>query len=128
MKTVVIDASAALAVIFREAHADWVNDQFLLHDRLLMSTVNLGEVLIRARSKNPSQRLVISEALVSSGLEYVAPNEEDTIVAADARFDFPINFGDCFCYALAKREDAPILTLDEDFRRTEAALLMPPAA
>ena len=38
-------------------------------------------------------------------------------LAVAARLRWPLNLGDCFAYALAIREESPILTLDEDFLR-----------
>lgn len=40
-------------------------------------------------------------------------------IAARARLTFPLNLGDCFAYALARAEQCPILTLDEDFRAVD---------
>jgi uncharacterized protein with PIN domain len=36
--------------------------------------------------------------------------------------------GDCFAYALAKVEQCPILTLDEDFRGIDVDVVMPDRA
>jgi uncharacterized protein with PIN domain len=47
-------------------------------------------------------------------------------LAAAARLKFPLNLGDCFAYALSAIENQPILTLDEDFRRCDRPLLIPP--
>ncbi|MBI5300151.1 MAG: type II toxin-antitoxin system VapC family toxin [Deltaproteobacteria bacterium] len=46
--------------------------------------------------------------------------------SAVARLKFPaLNLGDCFAYALAKEESCPVLTLDEDFVKSDIEVLFP---
>ncbi len=55
-------------------------------------------------------------------IEYIAPDSMMAAAAAAARLRLPLNFGDCFAYALAKLRDEPLLTLDRDFARTDVQL------
>ena len=125
MKTVV-DTSVILAIYFREAHADWAAEQLAGAARLLMSTVNLTESLIRLRDRQPTDADDLEQRLLTGGIEFIAPDTVQATVAARARLTFPLNLGDCFAYALAKAENVPILTLDRDFRAIDLPLVMPP--
>jgi len=122
----VIDTSALLAVFFNEALADWVAERLAANaGDLSMSTVNLAELLIRVRDRQPKLANRIDEEIMSSGIRFVPPDSPQAHVAAQARLRWPLNLGDCFAYALAVAEDAPILTLDRDFRATDRPLVAP---
>ncbi|MCX6595462.1 MAG: type II toxin-antitoxin system VapC family toxin [Acidobacteria bacterium] len=123
----VIDTSALLALAFREPFAEWVTVQL---DRaradLHMSSVNYAEYLIRLRSRQPVKFAAIREQTLRLPIQISAPDERDAEVAAEARILFPLNLGDCFAYALAKRLNMPILTLDSDFLKTDIVVVSPP--
>ena len=112
----VVDTSAILAVYFQEPTASWVADQMDRADRVLMSTVNLAEVLILFRDRKPATADALEARLLATRTEFVPPDAAQAILAAKARVAYPLNFGDCFAYALAKAENLPLLTLDADFR------------
>lgn len=124
----VIDSSAILAVYFREPAATWVSQQMDAADRLLMSTVNLAESLIRIRDRQPAKAGMLEQQLLTSRVEFVGPDVAQATIAAAARLRFPLNLGDCFAYALAKTQNLPLLSLDRDFRATDIQLLQPPQA
>lgn len=112
----VIDTSILLAVFFEEIHSGWAIKQMTDHAReLRMSTVNLTETLIRLRDRQPQLSRDIEEKLLYSGIRFIAPDIQQSQIAADARLKFPLNLGGCFVYALAVQEGCPILTLDKDF-------------
>ena len=90
---------------------------------LRMSTVNLTELLIIANHTGKAGAAEVEELLLQAGVSFWAPDETVSRMAASARARFPINFGDCFCYALAIREDDEILTLDAEFAKTDAKLV-----
>jgi ribonuclease VapC len=124
---VVVDASALLAVLFGEPHAQWLADQMSQHaGELRMSTVNLAEALIRLRDRQPQLYDVLEGEVLESGIRFVPPDLEQARLGAAARLQFPLNLGDCFAYALARAEGCPILTADRDFKRFENAVLPPP--
>ena len=121
-----IDTSALLSLFFNEKHGTWVEDQLEKHhDSLRMSTVNLAEVLILVKDRQPQLFEKIRTELLSSSIRFVPPTVAQAEKAAKARLEYPINLGDCFAYALAMEEGCPILTLDKGFKKTDATLLMP---
>jgi ribonuclease VapC len=123
---VVVDSSILLAVFFAEPHGAWAAARLREYaGALRMSTVNLAEVLIRLRDRQPTLYPQMEARVLGSGIRFVAPTVEQARVAADARVRLPLNLGDCFAYALAVAEDCPILTLDEDFRRAGHSVVMP---
>lgn len=113
----VVDTSVILAIFFNEKYSDWAVEQMNRHAReLRMSTVNLTETLIHLQDRQPQLFASLEEKLLYNGIRFVAPDVEQSRIAAAARIKFPLNLGDCFAYALASQEDCPILTLDKDFR------------
>lgn len=123
----VVDTSAVIAVLFAEREADWVASCMNAHaSDLRMSTVNLAETLILLRDRQPTLFPTIERRLFDGSIRFDAPSIAQARVAAEARLRFPLNLGDCFAYALANEHDAPILTLDRDFRRTGLKILAPP--
>jgi ribonuclease VapC len=94
-------------------------------DALLMSTVNYAEALILVRDRRPRAYAEVQPAIESSSIRLIAPTPRQAEIAAAARLKYPLNLGDCFCYALAKDEDCPVLTLDRDFRRVDVPVILP---
>lgn len=124
----VVDASPLLAIIFNERFGPWALDQFEAHsDSLLMSTVNYAEALILVRDRQPTAYERIREAIENVPIRLVPPTSHQAEIAAAARLKYPLNLGDCFCYALAKEENCPLLTLDRDFRRLDIPVILPRA-
>lgn len=122
----VVDSSVILAIYFREPHADWAADQLQRHTlELRMSTINLSECLILIRSRQPTLADALEARLLGSGIRFVPPTVRQAILAADARFRFPLNLGDCFAYALAVDEGCGILAIDRDFRSVDRPVLLP---
>lgn len=95
---------------------------------MLMSTVNLTECLIILRQRLPDQFQELSKRLLASSIEFIAPDDSQAAIAARARFQYPLNLGDCFAYALARSQNLPLLTLDTDFRATDVTVLLPPSS
>lgn len=122
----VVDTSVVLAVYFAEPHGEWAVSALNAHAaELRMSTVNLAECLIRIRDRQPQLADQLCDQLLDSGIRFVAPTIEQAKIAAAARLKYPLNLGDCFAYALARREACPLLTLDTDFRSADVDVLMP---
>jgi ribonuclease VapC len=124
----VIDSSAILAIYFEEPTALWVSQQIDAADRVLMSTVNLAESLMRIFDKHPAKAHMLEQRLLTSGIGFIAPDAAQAVLAAQARLKFPLNLGDCFAYALAKVENQPLLTLDRDFRAVDVPLILLPGS
>ena len=121
-----MDASVLLAVEFAEPTADSaVAALEAYREGLVMSTVNLAEVLIRVGDRRPDAVAGLADRLQRSEIRFSAPDPFQARTAARARLRFPLNLGDCFAYALATAEDCPILTLDRDFLRTDRPVVIP---
>lgn len=122
----VLDTSAVLAVFFKEKHGNWVVEKMNQHAReLRMSTINLTEILIHIKDRQPQLFSTLEDKLLHNGIRFVAPDIEQSRIAAEARMKFPLNLGDCFAYALAIKEDCPILTLDKDFKMLNHPIIIP---
>ncbi len=122
----IVDSSVILAVFFDEAHSVWAAAQLQAHRRdLRMSTVNLAECLIIFRSRQPQLADALERRLLDSGIRFMAPDVEQSRLAAHARLRYPLNLGDCFAYALAVAEDCGILAIDRDFKSVDRVILHP---
>ena|SRR5688572_15849317 len=122
----VIDTSVLVAVFFDEKHADWALAQLEAHaGALRMSTVNLTELVILIRDRQPQLADEIEDAILGSGIRFVPPDVDHARIAAAARLRFPLNPGDCFAYALASAEGCGILTLDAGFRHVDVPVTLP---
>ena len=118
----IVDTSAVLAVFFDEEHAAWVVDRLTEEGaNLFMSTVNLAEALVRLRDRQPTLYDDLEARLLSGGIVFVPPDIDQARAAAAARLRYPLNFGDCFAYALSQRSGEPLLFTGEDFLRTDVA-------
>lgn len=122
----VVDTSALLALFFNEKEASWIEERLdQYRTALRMSTVNLAETLILLKDKQPQLFEQIREEIFSSSIRFVPPSVAQAERAAKARLEYPLNLGDCFAYALAMDEGCPILTLDGDFKKTDAVVMTP---
>lgn len=122
----VIDSSIILAIFFKEQNYEWAIQQMNSHsNELRMSTVNLTEVLIHLKDRQPKLYSKLEDELLFNGIRFVAPDVTQAKIAAEARMKYPLNLGDCFAYALAVQENCPIMTLDKDFRTLPLKVLIP---
>lgn len=119
----ILDASAVLAVLLEEKSSPAVISVLLNNvGNLRMSHVTLAEVVMTLTKRGAEREealAVVQDMLQRLDAELVATTTEQVAQAALAREAFGVNFGDCFVYALAREYRAPVLTLDEDFRRTD---------
>lgn len=124
----VVDASAALGLLLAEKHARWIAATLEENaGQLLMTSVNLTEVLIVLHDRKPRTASRLESQLLRTGLTIVAVDQPLARLAARARLRYPLNLGDCFCYALASQDRLPILTLDADFRAVDVPVVLPPS-
>jgi ribonuclease VapC len=120
-----VDTSALLAIQFEEAKKSWVLECLRSSEtEPKMSVINLTETSILIRSRRLATYARVLEDILGL-VRIVAPTLSQAELAAEARLRFPLNLGDCFAYALAKSVNEPILTLDADFRKTDARVLHP---
>lgn len=132
-RAVVIDTSAAVAIILGEAGSDELAEHLEDAAARLMSAVirvELG-IVIEARFW-PSGQDVVERFLRDAQVEIV-PVDADLAARAmsgwrrfgKGRHAAGLNFGDCFSYALAERSGHPVLCTGDDFAATDIDVLRP---
>jgi ribonuclease VapC len=132
-RSLVVDTSAAVAVILGEQGADELTSH--LEDALarLMPAairVELG-IVIEARLW-PFGQDVVDRFLRDAKIDIV-PVDADLAARAmsgwrrygKGRHPAGLNFGDCFTYALAERTGHPVLCTGDDFANTGIAVVCP---
>jgi ribonuclease VapC len=124
-RALILDTSALLAVLFNEPRGAEMLSVMQASDSLAMSTVNLCETYVLAADRRGIEVTEVAEHIDAFAIEQVPPDEQTAILAAIARLSLPLNFGDCFAYALAKLRAQPLLSLDADFARTDVKLALP---
>ena len=120
----VLDASALLALFFAEPRRDEIEAHLLEGGRLILGAVNLSEILMTSARRRPTGHADVVARLRAMPIEIISADVSLAHSAAEAKVRYPVlNFGDCFCYALAKSRGLPILTTDADFSLTDADLV-----
>jgi ribonuclease VapC len=124
----VVDTSALLAVLLREAERDRFIE-VLLDNEPVMSVATLTESYLVARGRLGADVLVEVDRQIESWRIEIAPVlADDRVWLRQALLDFGkgrgqdpavLNFGDLFAYALARRLGLPLLFKGEDFARTD---------
>ena len=118
---IVLDASALLAVLFKETGAALVASRF---GESCMSTVNLAEVLSKLERDGRDVEAMHS-GLESSAIEWVPFGADDAKQAAlllAVTRPHGLSLGDRACLALARSRGIPVLTADRAWTRVEAGV------
>ena len=127
---IVVDTSALAAVLLEEADAAAVRNLLGAADARTLSAANyleLGIVIAgRGLVAGPVQKAV-DQFLAASDIGIAPVTEEHARAALRAHLKYGkgrghrarLNFGDCFAYALAKSQDAPLLFVGDDFAHTD---------
>ena len=121
----ILDTSAIVAVLKAEPHAGWVVARLPGHV-LRMSWVNVAELALVASNDLAISPEEVFLQIAPFGIEFLQPDEGIVALVARARERFPLNFGDCFAYAHAKLRNEALLTLDDDFLKTDLAQVLHP--
>ena len=130
MTELVVDTSAAIAILTGEPLGGAVADA-LDAERPLISAATLVElgIVLEARL-GPVGTAVVERFLRAGGLEVSAVDREVADGAIDGwrrygkgRHPAGLNYGDCFVYALASIEGAPVMSTDDGFTHTDLATL-----
>ena len=124
---IVVDSSAVLAVILREARAGDVTHALKAAKRAVMSVANVLECVLRlAPSPGYDNSAQLDQFLRLHKIDTVAIDVAQLNFAragflayGKGRHPAGLNFGDCFAYALAKSRDAPLLFVGGDFAKTD---------
>ena len=124
MKTIVLDASALLALFFDESGAERV--ETLLQraaeaDKpLLIAAVNWAEVLYRVERKNGAPGLGAALRFERTMPLDVAPLDRELAEsAAHLKLEHDLGLADAFAAALAKSKKAELVTADTEFKALE---------
>ena len=128
MRLVVLDASALLRFTDAEAGADRI-EQLLLRCAagqltLLMAAVNWGEcisTLVRHTGVKAANELI--DRLSSLRLTIVSCGAHEAQEAAFLKEQFKIPYADAFAAALARNDDALLVTADYDFKKLPSGLI-----
>ena len=117
-----LDASALLALLLDERGADRV--EAALDDGVVISTVNLGEVLARVErdGQNVGEAMAVLRALPIAFVEFsVEQAVTAAVLGAEAR-SRGLSFGDRACLALAIERKCPALTADRAWAGIDAGV------
>lgn len=110
---IVLDASAALALLFREPGSE-VIERYLDDREATISAVNLSEVLAKQQEIGvPHERTLSYLQLI--GVQADDFTSEMALLAASLRIvskSLGLSFGDRACLALGKKLGCPVLTAD----------------
>lgn len=131
---VVVDTSAAIAILTREAGAEWLGRTLISAAERHMSMATYLElaIVLEARlgplAAGAGQRFV-RDALIDL-VDLDASVAERALEGwrrfGKGRHRAALTFGDCFTYGLGVHRGEPILCVGDDFAATDAAVLQPP--
>lgn len=129
-----IDSSGLIAILCDEPERAEFNTKLAEYPRRIISAANLLETrIVLFRRGGDAQIALLGELLLRARIEAVAVNLDMVDLAFDAFRRFGkgvgrpgvLNFGDCFAYALAKVENAPLLFKGNDFAHTDVVPALP---
>ena len=123
----IVDSSALLALIFREATADRIEEALVAAETVAMGAPTFAETgMVLASKLGEDSRALLAVLAAEIDLTIVPFTAAHAREARDAflrygrgRHPAALNFGDCLSYAVAKLADQPLLFVGEDFRRTD---------
>lgn len=121
MKEYVLDANALVRLFRNQAGAAKIQELLIQTDKKLVSlqisNVNLAEVLyVYARySTLDEARKAIRK--VQGLVEFVSPDIEQALAAAELRYRYKLGLADCFAAELAMRTGATLVTADPEFAK-----------
>jgi len=131
----VVDTSAAVAIVTSEPGAEHLARVLEEADRRMMSAATLVAlgIVLEARL-GPAGRGIADRFVRDAGLEVMAVDAEAAELAIDGwrrfgrgRHRAALNYGDCFTYGLAIATGSPVLCTGEDFAATDIEVLRPPS-
>lgn len=122
MSEVVLDASALLALIFREPGAEKLTPEIL--DKGVISTVNLAEVQSKLIKKgfDPEEAWADARSLISSEEPFTSEQARiagDLVLKTESR---GLSLGDRSCLALAITLKAPVYTTEQAWKNLKVGV------
>lgn len=130
----VVDASAAVAILTGEPGADWLLQVLSQARRPLMPAATYLELsmIIESRLGAPATGLA-GRLIRDAGIRLIQTDAEAAERALEGwrrygkgRHPARLNFGDCLVYGAAAADAIPILCVGDDFARTDAPVRRPP--
>ena len=129
----IIDPSAVLAILFREAGFEAFESAIVDAPSCSISAAGFVEVSIVVESRGGDQALRQCDSLFRrAGISIEPVTEEQALLARQGFSDYGkgrhpagLNFGDCLSYALAKSTGEPLLFKGDDFRKTDVQPVLP---
>jgi ribonuclease VapC len=126
-REVVVDPSAALALLGGEPAGAWVIDVLGDSSRRLMSAASLVELGIVLEARFGPVGAAVADRFLRDAQVEVVPFDRDQAELAIAawrgfgkgRHRAGLNLGDCFTYALAAATQSAVLCTGEDFPATD---------
>jgi len=124
---VIVDASALIAILFKEEEALAFAQAMQAAPRRAVSAPTLVETTMVAEGRiGPGMGAELDELLDAMRAEIVPFTAEHAAIARDAwrrfgkgRHPAGLNLGDCFAYALAQSRNEPLLFKGDDFSQTD---------
>lgn len=127
---IVVDTSALVAIILKEADAILCRDVLRDSDDNLISAGTLAEAMIVASGRGIRDEM--AELVGGNDLQVVDVTASTSRLVADAYrrwgkgfHSAALNFGDCFAYALAADRGCPLLYVGNDFAQTDIVAAQP---
>lgn len=126
---IVVDTSALIAILDKEADAYLYAEAIAEADPPLISTATLVELNIVMLNRHGIKAAQIVDRLIQEGgfqVESFTIQHAELARDAYARYgkgqqSAGLNYGDCFSYALAKATGSPLLFKGQDFSKTDIA-------
>jgi len=127
---IVLDSSALVAILRREAEADAFLHVIADVERCFLSSVSLLEtsMVLAGRGGGHAAWTELDALITTAGIQVVPQDAEQAQAARTAflrygkgRHPAALNLGDCASYALAKLRGLPLLFKGEDFPKTDLA-------
>jgi ribonuclease VapC len=124
----VVDTSAIIAIIFREAEWRELSSIAAGDPILAMSAVTFHEasIVVARKKKDALGAQLVDDFVTDLNVDVVPVDLDAARVARAAFFRFGkgyhpagLNLADCFSYSLAKTRNAPLLFKGDDFLKTD---------
>lgn len=133
MTSLVVDTSAAVAVLLREPGWDELVEALEVAEERAMASPTLVELgIVMEARKGPSAAVVVDRFVRDASIEVVAFDGDLAARALEGwrrfgkgRHRAELNLGDCFAYALAVERGVPVLCVGEDFAATDLDVVRP---